>query len=49
MKEYTVEIESITVAVVQANSEEEAQVLATSGDYKEEVISQSAIAILEEE
>lgn len=49
MKEYTVEIESITVTTVQANSEEEAEALATSGDYKEEVISQSATAILEEE
>jgi hypothetical protein len=48
VKEYTVEIESITVATVQANSEEEAEALATSGDYKEEVISQSASVIVEE-
>ena len=48
MKEYTVEIETITVVTVEANNEEEAEALATSGGYKEEVISQSASVIVEE-
>lgn len=49
MKEYTVEIETITLVTVEANNEEEAEALATSGGCKEEVVSQSAIAMLEEE